>query len=154
VPYAIENHTFARAATPNRVALYIGTDCHDSLWAGVDGIADEVSDLAPGESREFHRLPWSGATHTGPIVVRRMAERTDTGILHGPYPACNVPGCPEPAYHLHGKRCAPHTFSPQLSGEPLPLRGRFTCGECAHRWNAGHQPVKCPRCDSPIAARL
>jgi hypothetical protein len=54
--------------------------------------------------------------------IGAMMTTQDRCILHGPYPPCNVPGCPEPAYHLHGKRCAPHAFSPQMSGEPLPLR--------------------------------
>jgi hypothetical protein len=70
-PYVIENHAYARAATPNRVALYIAADCHDALWAGADGIAAEVAALAPGESREFPRIQWSGETRTGPITVRR-----------------------------------------------------------------------------------
>ena len=70
-PYVIENHAYTRAATPNRVALYIAADCHDALWAGADGIAADVAALAPGESREFPRIQWSGETRTGPIIVRR-----------------------------------------------------------------------------------
>jgi hypothetical protein len=75
------------------------------------------------------------ASHSAPLMkFGRLRDagldpRTapfSTGIVHGPYPPCNVPGCPEPAYHLHGKRCAAHAFSPQLSGGARP----WSAGAC------------------------
>jgi hypothetical protein len=40
----------------------------------------------------------------------------DTEIVHGPERACEIPGCESGAYHVHGRRCAPHAFAPTLSG--------------------------------------
>lgn len=55
--------------------------------------------------------------------IGAMMTRQDTGIAHGPYPRCTIPGCPEAAYHLHGKACAAHAFAPRLSGGPRPVHG-------------------------------
>jgi hypothetical protein len=58
-----------------------------------------------------------------PVTLARS-----TGIPHGPERRCEV--CPDPAYHVGGRRCAAHAFAPRLSREPLPLRSGDACPRC------------------------
>jgi hypothetical protein len=54
--FRIDGHAFARAATPNRVALYIGAD----VWRDRADIAETVGGLEPGESVCFEGVRWDG----------------------------------------------------------------------------------------------
>jgi hypothetical protein len=86
-------------------------------WAGVPEFPDD--DPTP-ESRSARLTTAPDGATLAPIR---------TGIVHGPARRCEA--CPEPAMHVHGKRCAVHTFSPQMSGEPLPRRrGSHHCRHC------------------------
>jgi hypothetical protein len=52
----------------------------------------------------------------------------DTEIVHGPERACEIPGCESGAYHVHGRRCAPHAFAPTLSRGRR--KGAYHCRHC------------------------
>jgi hypothetical protein len=70
--YSIEGHpTYKGASNANRVALYVANDCHDVLWMGVDGFAEEIKAMRVGETREFSRIKWQGSSLEGPIAVTR-----------------------------------------------------------------------------------
>ena len=65
--FTIHGHAFTRAATPNRVALYIGGD----VWASPSDIAELCATLAPGETHTFTPVRWRDAPPVDAITVTR-----------------------------------------------------------------------------------
>jgi hypothetical protein len=72
--FEITGHTYVKATSANRVALYIGADVFSNGRPfSREDIALDCAALAVGESVTFARIPWEGIDRSERVIVRRVA---------------------------------------------------------------------------------